>query len=537
MQPRQCSARRPRSSAAWLPAAALALALSPGCRKSKEPADSTAGPTEQTSGSKRATGDETAQPAGRHDTDRGPVDAGARPDAAPAPLLPFDAPPPTTDWPGPYLTVTYSSAGIYSAPSLHRPLKIGYARNGGRVPVLPEKVSGEGCAEGWYRLAGDEAFICSQFGTTDEDSRRARLTTTAPDLDAILPYPYARNTKNGTPLYRSVPSAEQMKQYEPYLDPKSAKPDAGAPWWMLDNASLNSVQLEHLSAESDGVIERRMVKGFYVAVDRQFDWSGRTWYKTTKGMVGPQDRFLTVEGSPFHGVQLSDERHLPIAWTYGYRKSRPTYRIDEEAKKVEVAGSVPRLTQLALTGRRLEMDGRGYVETADGSWVRTAHVRIAGLPPLPDDLREDERWVDVNLDTQTLVALVGRRPVYATLVSSGRESKEKSKDHRTPTGQWRIREKHLTTTMDGDGTAAGDLPYSIEDVPYAMYFHGSYALHGAFWHGNYGARMSHGCVNLAPLDAKYLFFFTGPHPRAGWHGAWASNADPGSRIIIRDPTP
>ena len=74
-----------------------------------------------------------------------------------------------------------------------------------------------------------------------------------------------------------------------------------------------------------------------------------------------------------------------------------------------------------------------------------------------------------------------------------------------------------------------------------MYFEGSYALHGAFWHRNYGVRMSHGCINLAPLDAKYLFFFTGPSVREGWHGAWAGNGQTGSRIVIdgpvREPTP
>ena len=54
------------------------------------------------------------------------------------------------------------------------------------------------------------------------------------------------------------------------------------------------------------------------------------------------------------------------------------------------------------------------------------------------------------------------------------------------------------------------MPYSIEDVPYVMYFEGSYALHGAFWHNNFGHEQSHGCVNLAPLDAKKIFFWTEP---------------------------
>jgi lipoprotein-anchoring transpeptidase ErfK/SrfK len=133
---------------------------------------------------------------------------------------------------------------------------------------------------------------------------------------------------------------------------------------------------------------------------------------------------------------------------------------------------------------------------------------------------------------QTLVAFEGKRPVYATLVSTGKKSRIKAKDHRTPVGEWRVREKHITTTMDGDGTAAGDLPYSIEDVPYVVYYHRSYAVHGAFWHRNYGIRMSHGCVNLAPLDAKRVFFFVQPPLPQGWHGVWSRPERPGSRIRV-----
>jgi lipoprotein-anchoring transpeptidase ErfK/SrfK len=88
--------------------------------------------------------------------------------------------------------------------------------------------------------------------------------------------------------------------------------------------------------------------------------------------------------------------------------------------------------------------------------------------------------------------------------------------------------------MDGDGTAAGDLPYSIEDVPYVQFFHKAFALHGAFWHGNYGVQMSHGCVNLSPLDAKWLFFFTSPEIAAGYHGVWARPEGSGTRVVIHD---
>ena len=76
--------------------------------------------------------------------------------------------------------------------------------------------------------------------------------------------------------------------------------------------------------------------------------------------------------------------------------------------------------------------------------------------------------------------------------------------------------------MDGDGPA-GDLPYSIQDVPYVQYYDGSYALHGAFWHNNFGREQSHGCVNLSPTDAKHLFFWSEPSLPRGWHGVWSSS--------------
>ncbi|HEY6728793.1 MAG TPA: L,D-transpeptidase, partial [Polyangiaceae bacterium] len=173
-------------------------------------------------------------------------------------------------------------------------------------------------------------------------------------------------------------------------------------------------------------------------------------------------------------------------------------------------------------------------ETRDGLWVKSRFLRVTEPGDVPSELKPGERWIDVNLSQQTVVAFEGETPKYATLISSGKKSSIKEKDHRTPTGTWRIYVKHLTDTMDGDGTAAGDLPYSIEDVPYVMYFHKSYALHGAFWHANYGVEMSHGCINLAPLDAKYLFFFATPVLVQGSHGAWSSPQRAGSLVQIHE---
>lgn len=441
----------------------------------------------------------------------------------------------TSDHAGPYFTVTTGSTGIYAEPSPDRSGKLGYARSGGRVPVLPGTIAGEGCRAGWYRLVGG-GYICASDGSVDASDPRVRLAVRPPDMTAILPYPYARNAQNGTPLYTSVPSQDQIAMYEPSAarsDPARAAEPGSLAWWQRKEAPLSEVRLAELSLESDGVLGRRMVKGFYVAVDTEFEWSSRTWYKTTKGMIAPKDRFVAVEGSSFMGAELDDERTLPVAWVYGSRDERPTYAI--EGGKALPKGVVPKFEAIHLAGESVEAEGHRYVRATAGFWVRSDQVRIAEIPAIPISVTPEERWIHIDLRSQTLVALVGSTPVFTTLVSSGKESEDVEKDHRTPPGEWTIREKHVSTTMDGDGTAAGDLPYSIEDVPFVMYFQGSYALHAAFWHRNYGVRMSHGCINLAPLDAKYLFFFTGPTVRQGWHGAWAGNGQAGSRVVIDGP--
>ncbi len=493
------------------------------------------------------------------------------------------APPPH---PGPWLWVTRSSAGVYMEPRPDKELKFGYVRRGGRLPVLADKVPGKDCSEGWYKVVSG-GYICSMVGTTDENSRDVKFKPRQPNVDEILPYPYARNAHNGTPLYKSLPSRAQMLEYEPYLA-KKAEPKEGAkaenkpadatdtkpaattdtnapstdvvpasidansaasnvaapmepepekPWWHDDMKDrLHDVTLDQLSEDADGVLAKRLVRGFYVAVTGTFKWNNRTWYKTTGGLVAPADRFWQTAGSDFKGVELDGETwKLPVAWVYGGNKSATTYTIDQEKQKVVAPkGSVKRFTAIQLTGKSIEIGGKTYQELADGSWVKDSLVRVTTPGARPADVGEKERWIDVDISEQTLVAYEGDRPVYATLISSGKESKIKDKDHSTPRGAWRVREKHITTTMDGNGSAAGDLPYSIEDVPYVMYFHQAYALHGAFWHANYGSQMSHGCVNLAPLDAKHLFFFADPPAYEGLAGAWSNDKSPGSMVVVHD---
>jgi lipoprotein-anchoring transpeptidase ErfK/SrfK len=75
--------------------------------------------------------------------------------------------------------------------------------------------------------------------------------------------------------------------------------------------------------------------------------------------------------------------------------------------------------------------------------------------------------------------------------------------------------------------------YRIEDVPYVQFFAKGVGLHAAFWHRNFGHERSHGCVNLAPRDAEYLFAWTGPRLPNGWSAALPTRFDEGTLVRVR----
>jgi LysM repeat protein len=135
-----------------------------------------------------------------------------------------------------------------------------------------------------------------------------------------------------------------------------------------------------------------------------------------------------------------------------------------------------RTTSWVYVSQRLSIPGQGSTPST-GATAPVSH---------------GAKWIDINLSTQTLTAYENRTAVFRTKVSTG--------TWRTPTpvGTFRIYSKYRAVHMRGPG-------YSLPNVPYTMYFYGNYALHGTYWHNNFGTPMSHGCVNLPTTYAQRLY--------------------------------
>jgi hypothetical protein len=111
-----------------------------------------------------------------------------------------------------------------------------------------------------------------------------------------------------------------------------------------------------------------------------------------------------------------------------------------------------------------------------------------------------EVWIDINLSSQYMVVYQGNTSIMETYISSGRPGFD------TPTGTFFINLKNGTQDMEG---VLGGEYYNVSSVPSVMYFTDvGHAIHGAYWHSNFGAVMSHGCINV-PVDlAAWLYEIT-----------------------------
>lgn len=133
----------------------------------------------------------------------------------------------------------------------------------------------------------------------------------------------------------------------------------------------------------------------------------------------------------------------------------------------------------------------------------------------------DEKWIEVDVTKQRVTAWEGNIPVLAFISSTGLPN--------TPTvlGKFNIYWKLNSTLMAGPG-------YYLPEVPHTMYFYAGYALHGAYWHNNFGQPMSHGCVNLSLDNAKELFEWADPVIPAGQTQVVASANNPGTLVVVHD---
>lgn len=461
-------------------------------------------------------------------------------------------------------------ARVRRRPNASAPV-LGYMRRGATFRASA-RVPGVGCRHGWHEIPGG-GFVCRGEAYRIGDEPQAFSPAPRPPaLDQALPYAYGWVRQDDTPQYYRLPTASERERVtearesrvarreaeEARLAAEEARAAAEARREAAREAAAEAADVAESGTEDpqedDGVeappppgsegtdddalpalpevpgevsmpdvVRLAMRRGFFVSVDgEERDEAGESYYRTVRGSYVPSRAVRSNEPPTHRGVVLGGRWQLPIAFVYrsGAQKLRPV-----RGNRFRNAGRYHRHTPIIVSGI-IERGRRRWVRAHDGFAVNRRAVRLAERRERPDGVGDGERWIHVSLAEQTLVAYEGDEPVFATSVSTGREGFE------TPTGFYRIQSKHVSTTMDD--LQSEDEAYLIEDVPWTMYFEGNYALHAAFWHNGFGRVRSHGCVNLAPADARWVFQWAGPELPESFHGVFSRGRRDGTGILITE---
>jgi len=159
----------------------------------------------------------------------------------------------------------------------------------------------------------------------------------------------------------------------------------------------------------------------------------------------------------------------------------------------------------SVSGQAVYRGNSTWYDLGNKRYVYSGLVRIESSPPGGSPPSTGgQKWIEVILSQQRLIAHEGDRIIMNTLVSTGKSGTP------TPVGTYYIYSKLRSTTMAGPG-------YYLPNVPYTMYFYRGYAIHGTYWHNNFGHPMSHGCVNMRTSDAAVIY---------GW-------APIGTKVVVR----
>ncbi|MCP4356499.1 MAG: L,D-transpeptidase [Chloroflexi bacterium] len=289
--------------------------------------------------------------------------------------------------------------------------------------------------------------------------------------------------------------------------PTFVKPEPFANSFLPSQMYVRQKDLSNVYSEPSmgSPIVRNVGDGFlYATVQAITENEGRLWYQINYGEWMRGEDITVAEISNFTGMEIQGRPERPFGWmVVDY-----WYSLEPGAEPTADAVKLPRYTFLEVYDAVEDEEGWLWYDIGGGRWMRQTYVSLVDPEKRPDEIVENEYWVEIDLYEQTFAAYVGDQMVYAGLVSSGL--------NRWPTheGLFQVWDRHTKTKMSG---AEGKVDYYfIEDVPHTMFFDNDIALHGAFWHDRFGYKHSHGCVNMPPRDAEWVFYWSEGAPNDLW---------------------
>ncbi len=473
------------------------------------------------------------------------------PESEPTQVDPANVPVPPAD--GPPLVALRTGVIVRDTPSAAgKPL--GTLGVGARVPRSAEAVTTDGCPGGWYAVR-PRGFVCAGVeALTDVDAEAVKLVGQGPNLGEPMPYRYARVLDGAAVTYGSIPSREEQLAAEPKLGSLKKRPPervgagsndvpqdddlrpTGVPVVMPDGEGVGAdgyrtteswfqfgshpsvtdataIITGDPNSQPTRVLKRRSGLALLGVVTGGEGDAARDFGVTPNGRFIPIDRLEPDVGSTWFGFNRA-ELDLPVA--FALRRGVRGWSLDKTSKATQTDDELEPGEPVNLSGRFRTVNSVKFFETNDGFWVR--HKDLIVIYPRnqwPDWATAGQKWLDISLANQTMVAYQGHKPLLATLISSGEDRLgDPQSGPSTVQGVFRLRSKHITAPVDDREVQQA---FSLDDVPWVLEFAEGFSITGCYWRPYFGEARSFHNVALSSVDAHWLWHFTDPELPDGWH--------------------
>jgi lipoprotein-anchoring transpeptidase ErfK/SrfK len=201
---------------------------------------------------------------------------------------------------------------------------------------------------------------------------------------------------------------------------------------------------------------------------------------------------LPVQVSKFSGIELTGIFPQQFGWVLVDSNG-----IDLETGESTVSKFVR--YQVIEINEVQQRDEKSFVHIAiTGDWLPKSIVSMVDISNKAPKGNTNCRWVDVNLTEQNLVVYENCREIFATLISSAKSPAI------TPEGTFTIFYREVLLPLFSNDNVVAE-PFYLQDVPWLLFFHENWAIHGTYWHDHFGETWSHGCINVSPYDARWLY--------------------------------
>lgn len=246
----------------------------------------------------------------------------------------------------------------------------------------------------------------------------------------------------------------------------------------------------------------RRASGSGSAAANEMALIGRAWAPMSAEAALPDSETWQFVPATGHGVAgafkafweaTGGTGYLGNPLTEQYKVDGVTHQVFERGKLEQETGESPAVVPIGkMLVERLRLDTttieQGELPVySEELFTPPPAVTVSGVPADPNA----EKWVEINITLQYLWAYQGDQVLWQGYVSTG------TAKFATPPGSYRVLSKIESQTMEG---VLGGEYYNVPDVPDVLYFTDrGHAIHGTYWHSNFGTPMSHGCVNL-PID-------------------------------------